>query len=48
MKQKHHEKCIIKKDSSLSFFLNVLIPDFIVFTIGVSLGIGIMIKVFQI
>ena len=34
-------------DLSNSFFFNVLLPDFLMFVIGISAGIGLMLYLFQ-
>lgn len=37
-----------KVDTSIRFVLDVLLPDFLIFVVGISVGIGLMLYLFQI
>ncbi len=37
-----------KVDTSIRFVFDVLLPDFLIFVVGISVGIGLMLYLFQI
>ena len=46
-RKKSGNRQVKKTDTSLDFLMNILLPDFLVFLVGISIGIGLMLYIFQ-